>query len=451
MKDSFLEEHDEIEPLIVTDMNGMPNSSPNSGVIRHREEVPSSNSRSKQHQFGQDYTYVSSTNFSTPPDVEKQQHKRQLQSQPFGGLGPVQVGDNHDGDGSKLKSQTLYNRITRKCTNCLRANGCSSHAMIETEGPNGDFYRDNFNDQTHACAIGTGEEDGIWMNRNDGAGSIMACMVWFLFLYSCITITFLAETGGIHGSFSMIYAFLCGMSLMSHAKTQFTDPGTVPASAQPVEAFRRMNPSTPLTMCSQCQSFKPPFSHHCRICNRCISRMDHHCPWMNTCVGAGNLKHFILFLTYTWLCNALALSLLGWNYFFCVSEECTFTILLVQLARITTMLSTMSLLFTSSMIMNVTYGVMTGIGTIDRLKKKAMDTMMMSEEEPILLKDIFGIGGFHTWPFPIDPIFEDFDRVMGFSTPQRLLREQMKDKNSRGGGTLESSGASIHTTPSYHI
>lgn len=86
------------------------------------------------------------------------------------------------------------------------------------------------------------------------------------------------------------------------------------------------------------------------------------------------------------------------------------------------------MMFTSSMIMNVTYGIITGIGTIDRLKKKAMDTMQDSEEESISLKDIFGIAGWYTWFLPIDPVFEDFDRVLGFSTPQRLLREQMKDK-----------------------
>ena len=80
--------------------------------------------------------------------------------------------------------------------------------------------------------------------------------------------------------------------------------------------------------------------------------------------------------------------------------------------------------------MNVTYGIMTGIGTIDRLKKKAMDTMQDSEEEPIALVDIFGIAGYHTWFLPIDPVFEDYDRVLGFSTPQRLLREQMKEKVS---------------------
>lgn len=180
-------------------------------------------------------------------------------------------------------------------------------------------------------------------------------------------------------------------------------------------------------MCSQCQTFKPPMSHHCRICNRCISRMDHHCPWMNNCVGAGNLKHFILFLLYTWICSAFAILLLSWSYFFCASEYCHIDLIVVQLVRLMLLLALGAFMFTSSMLMNVCYGLMTGIGTIDRLKKKAQNTMNESDEEPIPLKDVFGIAGYHTWPFPIDPIFEDYDVVMGYSTPQRLLREQMRE------------------------
>lgn len=37
---------------------------------------------------------------------------------------------------------------------------------------------------------------------------------------------------------------------------------------------------------------------------------------------------------------------------------------------------------------------------------------------------VFGIGPIYTWPFPVDPIFEDFDRVMGYTMPQRLDRER---------------------------
>ena len=136
------------------------------------------------------------------------------------------------------------------------------------------------------------------------------------------------------------------------------------------------------------------------------------------------VEHFILFLIYTWTCAAYSLTLFGWNYFFCPSEECTFHVIVVHLVRVMTVLCVGAFLFTSSMLMNVTYGLMTGIGTIDRLKKKATNTMNQSDEEPIPLKDVFGIAGYHTWPFPVDPVFDDYDRVMGYSSPQRLVREQ---------------------------
>lgn len=390
-----------------------------------------------QNQFNDNYTYASNFN---PPTTENTYEPQQLQSQTFGGYGPIDPTNvttsqlKNPIDLSKQKRPKFTTRFLRSCTSCLRTSGCSSHEMISQEGPHGNYYRDDFNDQSKSCSIGTSEEDGTWMNRSDTPGTIMGCMVWFLLGYSAITVTFLAETGGIHAFLAMIYVVLCTLALACHAKTQFTDPGTVPVSAQPVESIRRLNPHEPLSMCSQCQTFKPPFSHHCRICNRCISRMDHHCPWMNNCIGAGNFKHFILFLVYTWLCTCMSMCLFGWNYFFCVTEDCAFSIVLVQLARVVSVLSTGALLFTSSMIMNVTYGMMTGVGTIDRLKKKAQDTVLDSDEEPIPLKDVFGIAGYHTWFLPIDPVFEDFDKVMGFSTPQRLLREQMKEKSGDSGG-----------------
>lgn len=89
-----------------------------------------------------------------------------------------------------------------------------------------------------------------------------------------------------------------------------------------------------------------------------------------------------------------------------------------------TVLCVGAFLFTSSMLMNVCYGLMTGIGTIDRLKKKATNSMGQSDEEPVPLKDVFGIQGFYTWPFPVDPIFEDYDVAMGYCMPQRLDRER---------------------------
>lgn len=31
------------------------------------------------------------------------------------------------------------------------------------------------------------------------------------------------------------------------------------------------------SLCTKCESFRPPRAHHCRICRRCIRKMDHHC------------------------------------------------------------------------------------------------------------------------------------------------------------------------------
>lgn len=32
-----------------------------------------------------------------------------------------------------------------------------------------------------------------------------------------------------------------------------------------------------VSICKKCISPKPPRTHHCSVCNRCILKMDHHC------------------------------------------------------------------------------------------------------------------------------------------------------------------------------
>lgn len=50
--------------------------------------------------------------------------------------------------------------------------------------------------------------------------------------------------------------------------------------------------------CKHCDGIKPPRSHHCSICGRCVMRMDHHCPWVGRCVGHKNYRFFYQFLAY---------------------------------------------------------------------------------------------------------------------------------------------------------
>ncbi|XP_069756394.1 palmitoyltransferase ZDHHC16-like isoform X2 [Narcine bancroftii] len=50
-----------------------------------------------------------------------------------------------------------------------------------------------------------------------------------------------------------------------------------------------------VSICRKCINPKPPRTHHCSICNRCILKMDHHCPWLNNCVGHFNHRYFFSF------------------------------------------------------------------------------------------------------------------------------------------------------------
>ncbi|CAH1103090.1 unnamed protein product [Psylliodes chrysocephalus] len=53
-----------------------------------------------------------------------------------------------------------------------------------------------------------------------------------------------------------------------------------------------------VSICKKCISPKPPRTHHCSVCNRCILKMDHHCPWLNNCVGYRNHRYFFLYMVY---------------------------------------------------------------------------------------------------------------------------------------------------------
>ncbi|KAK3511103.1 hypothetical protein QTP70_030298, partial [Hemibagrus guttatus] len=133
----------------------------------------------------------------------------------------------------------------------------------------------------------------------------------------------------LHGSvFNVILLLL----LACHSKAVFSDPGVItiyterrnsskarmvplPETAIDFSDLRsqssRVNDRAceGWTVCSRCETYRPPRAHHCRVCQRCIRRMDHHCPWINNCVGELNQKYFIQFLFYTGMASLYSMAL----------------------------------------------------------------------------------------------------------------------------------------------
>ncbi|KAK6251191.1 Palmitoyltransferase [Theobroma cacao] len=133
-----------------------------------------------------------------------------------------------------------------------------------------------------------------------------------------------------------LFHFLLVMVIWSYFAVVLTDPGGVPPNWKPPRdeekgevdplvsfsygspelgsnqsAVSGDSPNQDIRFCRKCNQFKPPRTHHCSVCKRCILKMDHHCVWVVNCVGALNYKYFLLFLFYTFLGATLSsLSLL---------------------------------------------------------------------------------------------------------------------------------------------
>jgi len=137
-----------------------------------------------------------------------------------------------------------------------------------------------------------------------------------------------------------MFNLLLFMAVLAHARAMLTDPGIVPLSTNVggTAELKPLNTKQPnssesessdndvifkgrfvgedWTICGRCEAYRPPRAHHCRICRRCVRKMDHHCPWVNNCVGEFNQKYFIQFLIYVGLSSiyAIGLSIYFWIY-----------------------------------------------------------------------------------------------------------------------------------------
>ncbi|RWR95404.1 putative protein S-acyltransferase 16 isoform X1 [Cinnamomum micranthum f. kanehirae] len=147
------------------------------------------------------------------------------------------------------------------------------------------------------------------MSRRFVSLPILLVLSAIFFLYYTTVFVVIDEWLGLKSSPGLMnaifFTFLAFMSLYTYAIAIVRDPGHVPSSFvpdiedpdSPIHEIKRKGGD--LRYCQKCSHHKPPRAHHCRVCRRCVLRMDHHCVWINNCVGHANYKVFFVFVLYS--------------------------------------------------------------------------------------------------------------------------------------------------------
>jgi len=179
-------------------------------------------------------------------------------------------------------------------------------------------------------------------------------------------------------------------------------PSSVEANPPPqgmnTRHLRRCNKCVTIRPSRPHLGLKPYRAHHCRVCDRCVLKMDHHCIFLAQCIGLFNYKYFCLFVVYAILacCFYVAFSIPA-SAFLGSSSIMTWyhlqAILTAASVLATFVLLVMLVIFWSTH-MKLILNCQT---TIEYIKAQSLD-----HGEPVLtkFKRVFG-DEFWTWFFPI--------------------------------------------------
>ncbi|CAM9122365.1 unnamed protein product [Discosporangium mesarthrocarpum] len=304
---------------------------------------------------------------------------------------------------------------------------------MDTAGVPADEPQEDLLYEEDRQCCGTTENSRIWCNSTDFSGLLMVFLAWLAALYGEFVVIWVVfyqkDFALVHG---ILYSILTTLLLASHAKTMLTNPGAVPRTARALTPPPHEGEEIREVICGRCHGIKPVRSHHCRICARCIVRMDHHCPWVNNCVGACNLKHFLLFLIYTILVGTYAVSLILYHFVDCmVDNACeAYGPASLNLIRAVLVIAVAATIFAFSMLMNQIDAILTGMGTVDKLKRKRKKGRIRgspSDFKPVPCADIFGGGPAIFLFLPVDPYFTNRPRALGYKDAGVSRREDYEE------------------------
>ncbi|CAN1135194.1 Probable protein S-acyltransferase 16 [Linum perenne] len=137
---------------------------------------------------------------------------------------------------------------------------------------------------------------------------VIVVLLVITFIYFATVFVFVDRWFGLMSSPGLmnaaVFTAVAIMCIFNYCAATMTDPGRVPSTYlpdiedadNPIHEIKRKGGD--LRYCQKCSHYKPPRAHHCRVCKRCVLRMDHHCIWINNCVGHANYKVFFIFVVY---------------------------------------------------------------------------------------------------------------------------------------------------------
>lgn len=119
----------------------------------------------------------------------------------------------------------------------------------------------------------------FWWIKDDCCGvfcGLMTNMLLFFALFVQLTFVIGPKFGILH-PFTLFYIFLTAMAVVSHCRTQFTNPGAVPLDSEHLIDLENQTQKNQRRYCTRCKQYKPADAHHCSSCHRCIIRMEFVC------------------------------------------------------------------------------------------------------------------------------------------------------------------------------
>jgi palmitoyltransferase ZDHHC3/7/25 len=252
--------------------------------------------------------------------------------------------------------------------------------------------------------------------RLDPCGIVCILFSYSAMAYSDYVIIFHMSTGALNGNIGAIaviifYNILVLLMIMSYGCAVFSDPGIVPLPLNPVhvddrDELQELSKSYPSgwTFCSRCHMFRPPRCYHCRVCHRCIHKMDHHCPWVNNCVGAYNQRFSIQFLVYVGCTSLAALIIVICSWALdpsAVSHGNHHTKIIHSVVLV--MISLFFGLFVSAIFVDQMQAILRDETAVELVKKNRRHADLPRLPKIQLLRKVFGKGPIILWLCPCPP------------------------------------------------